>query len=98
MAIVLKEGVETSLADADVVIRPPLGNLQMHEFTRGAQAVASGVEGAQAMSETLQRYSVSPQRFALHRQELVSTHEEGWLVDEVRLQNDLGSAKHSLNI
>jgi len=70
--ILTEQNVQRSLAqlgERDLLITPPLGSFSSSDFERGRQAIDIGEQGARALIDQLQSYSVSEERYAQWRTE-----------------------------
>lgn len=56
-----------SLGAGDVLLRPELGDISAAQFQRAAEAVALGVQVAEAQLPRLRALALSPERYAAHR-------------------------------
>lgn len=70
--ILTEQNVQRSLAalgERDLLISPPMGNLDASEFERVAEAIALGEQGAQAALTRLRQFALTPKAYALWRAE-----------------------------
>ena len=58
-----------SLGPRDVLIRPPLGDIGGGSFERAGEAIPIGERAARDVTESLRRYSLSPEDYARYRAE-----------------------------
>jgi NTE family protein len=75
-----------NLSSRDVLIAPELGDISSGSFERAVDAIRIGEQAARAMSDSLRRYSVTPEQYAaLRSQQSVAAKELG-TVDEIRFE------------
>lgn len=56
-----------SLGEADILIKPPLGDIGGGDFGRIAEAIPTGEQGANEVLASIKRYSLDPEAYASHR-------------------------------
>ena len=76
------------LTSRDVLITPDLGDIGTGSFERAADAIRIGEEDARKMTESLKRYSVSPEQYAALREKQTETLQRVAIgtVDEIRFE------------
>jgi NTE family protein len=88
LAVLLVPQVNESLDQADVVVHVPMPELLMDDFLRGEDAVAAGVEAAQASSDEFAALAIPETEYAAYVAGLHVEHTTQWNFDEVRVRNN----------
>jgi len=83
-----------TLGPADVLIRPPLGDIGGGSFDRAAEAIPIGERAAREAMESLRRFSVTPQEYAQFLARRDRRQPEAPTIEFVRVDNrsDIGDA------
>ena len=76
-----------TLGERDVLILPELGDITSGSFDRVADAIPIGERAARNMTESLQRYSVSPEQYALHLALQPQPRSTTQVIDFIRINN-----------
>ena len=76
-----------TLGPKDVLIIPPLGKIGGGDFGRIAEAIPTGVGGANRVREALKRYSLSAEQYAAHRTRQRQQRPAPLVIDFVRINN-----------
>ena len=77
-----------SLREGDVLINPPLGDIGGGDFGKIAEAIPTGVTGANQVLAELQRYSLDPQQYEEHRASQRLQHHIPPIIEFVRIENN----------
>ena len=78
-----------SLGERDVLIAPELGDITSGSFDRARDALRIGEEAARKMTDSLRRYSLSPEQYQALRERQISERAERkglGAVDEIRFE------------
>jgi NTE family protein len=75
-----------SMGTNDVLIAPDLGDISAAKFDRSADAIRIGEQATRAMAESLKRYSLLPEQYAVLRATQVAPSKALGTVDEIRVE------------
>lgn len=75
-----------TLGPRDVLIQPELGNISAGSFDHAKEAIDIGEQAARAMTDTLKRYSLSPEAYAALRKKQMAQPPSAQAIDEIRFE------------
>jgi NTE family protein len=61
-----RQNVDPQVADADIIIQPPLGGFSSQNFNQVSSTIEPGRRGAEAVADQLRKYSLSAEAYADH--------------------------------
>lgn len=76
------------MTDADVLITPELDTIGFQSFDQSAQAMHAGEMAARKLVPELNRFSVSEEVYAAHRQSLQGARAEPPVIQQVAIENE----------
>jgi len=76
-----------TLDESDVLITPRLGDISSGSFDRVADAISAGEVAAGELSESLARYSLSPEQYAAHLEQRPKYSKKVPVIDFIRIIN-----------